>query len=53
MHELDAPEIPDLTVHVKDRPVLYLPDGREVIVRKPVGFANHPAVPPLNIRVIP
>jgi len=42
------PEVPSLTVEVKDKPVIYLSDGREVIVKKPVGFANHPAVPPLN-----
>ncbi len=42
------PEVPPLTVQVKDKPVLYLADGREVIVKKPVGFAGHPAVPPLK-----
>ena len=44
------PEVPPLTVQVKTKPVLYLPDGREVTVKKPVGFANHPAVPSLNRR---
>lgn len=34
--------VPDLTP--RERPVLYLPDGREITVRKPVGFVNHPAV---------
>ena len=37
-------------VSVREKPVLYLADGREVIVKKPVGFAGHPAVPPLNRR---
>lgn len=40
------PEVPPLVVQVKDKPKLIMPDGREVIVRKPIGFANHPAVPP-------
>lgn len=39
---------PEVIVHVKDKPVLYLPDGRQIVVKKPVGFAGHPAVPPLN-----
>ena len=42
------PEVPPLILEVKDKPVLYLPDGREVIVKKPMGFAGHPSVPPLN-----
>ena len=29
----------------REKPVLYLPDGREVTVKKPVGFARHPYVP--------
>ena len=28
----------------RDRALLVLPDGREITVRKPVGFVNHPAV---------
>lgn len=42
------PEVPNLTIHVKQKPVIYLPDGREVVIKKPVGFAGHPAVPSLN-----
>ena len=46
----DDPTPPSVTVTVQDKPVLYLPDGGQVTTKKPVGFANHPAVPPLNRR---
>lgn len=36
------------TVQVRDKPVLYLPDGREVSIYKPFGFAKHPAVQEQN-----
>ncbi len=36
------------TITEKSKPVIYLADGRQVTVKKPVGFAGHPAVPPLN-----
>lgn len=32
----------------KEKPVLYLPDGREVTIRQPLGFARHPLVPRLT-----
>ena len=44
----DEPVPPNVTVTVRDKPVIYLPDGREVTISKPVGFAKHPNVPPLN-----
>ena len=47
MSEWEPPEIPyGLPCIVeREKPVLYLPDGREVTVKKPVGFARHPYVP--------
>jgi len=33
------------TVEAKEKPVIILPDGRYVVVKKPVGFARHPFVP--------
>jgi len=42
------PEVPNLTIQVKQKPVLFLPNGQLVTVKKAVGFASHPEVPPLN-----
>ena len=42
------PRVPEITLQAREKPVIYLPDGREVVIKKPVGFANHPAVPSLN-----
>ena len=32
----------------KEKPVLYLPNGREVTLHQPLGFARHPLVPRLK-----
>lgn len=39
---LIQPQLPIVTA--KDKPVIYLPDGREVEISKPFGFARHPYV---------
>jgi len=33
------------SVEAKDKLVIYLPDGRLVVIKQPVGFARHPSVP--------
>lgn len=38
------------TVTEKTKPVLYTADGKEIIVKKPFGFANHPDVPTQKIK---
>ena len=35
-----SPTLPDLNERKRD--TLYLPDGREITIRKPMGFARHP-----------
>ena len=35
-----SPSLPDLSERRRD--TLYLPDGREITIRKPLGFARHP-----------
>lgn len=45
-----TPQFP--TVTAKDKPVIYLPDGREVAISKPFGFANHPNVPAQKIKYL-
>lgn len=45
-----APSPPSVTVETKEKPVIYLPDGREVTISKPFGFANHPYVPMRKIK---
>ena len=42
------PETPPVVVYVQDKPVLYLHNGTQVTVQRPVGFAGHPSVPPLR-----
>ena len=36
--------LPALIVTVKDKPIIYDAQGRAVTLRKPLGFAAHPAV---------
>lgn len=38
------------TVYERERPKLVLADGTEVTVRKPLGFAAHPAVPKQKLK---
>ena len=38
-----SPTLPDLNERRRD--TLYLPDGRQITIRKPMGFARHPDVP--------
>jgi hypothetical protein len=40
----------EVQVYSKEKPRIYTADGREVTVRKPVGFANHPAVPTTKLK---
>ena len=51
MSEWDS-EIPASlpTVEAKYKPVIILPDGREVVIKKPVGFAGHPSVPTNKVK---
>lgn len=37
-----SPTIP--SVVPRDRIILYDPDGREITIRRPIGFVNHPEV---------
>ena len=42
MDDYSLPQLP--TVTTREKPILYLPDGREVTVSTPFGFARHPNV---------
>ena len=41
-----SPSLPDLSERRRD--TLYLPDGREITIRKPLGFARHPECVKVN-----
>lgn len=31
------------TIYAKEKPVLYTATGEEIVLKKPLGFARHPA----------
>ena len=35
----------DVKITEREKPKLYTADNREITLKKPLGFANHPAVP--------
>ena len=40
----------DVKITEREKPKLYTADNREITLKKPLGFANHPDVPTAKLK---